>query len=291
MINSMTGYAAQSRPCVGGQLHMELKGVNARFLDVHFRLDDELRAAEPDLREQIIRQAKRGKVECRLHFTPEKRIDAAAIDRALLEKIREISELARAHLPEIRPLSLGDVLRWPALSSNESVEFDALAPVIQELLAATLAAFADARAREGEKLAALILARGEQMRVILKRVAPLIPAAQAAQSEKLRQRLSNAVSASGAIVDEARLLQEVALFAARIDVDEELSRLATHLDELERIFAAGGAVGKRLDFLVQELNREANTLGAKSVLAETTQAAMELKLLIEQIREQAQNLE
>jgi uncharacterized protein (TIGR00255 family) len=291
MINSMTGYAAQTRHFANGQIHMELKGVNSRFLDLHFRLADELRAAETDMREQLTAHMKRGKVECRLHFTLEQKTDATRVDRALLDKIREISDLARAHLPEAQPLSLGDVLRWPALMGNESVEFDALAPVIRELLAATLEEFVATRAREGEKLAAIIRERGRQMRAILARIAPLIPAAQAALNEKLRQRLSSAISASGAIVDEARVLQEVALFAARIDVDEELSRLAAHLDELERIFAVGGAVGKRLDFLMQELNREANTLSAKSVLGEVTQAAMELKLLIEQIREQAQNLE
>ncbi|MDR1349262.1 MAG: YicC family protein [Zoogloeaceae bacterium] len=291
MINSMTGYAAQTRRFTSGQLHMELKGVNSRFLDLHFRLADELRAAEPDLREQLTARLKRGKVECRLYFTLEQKAGAAEVDPAALEKIRAIRDLVRAHLPEVSPLSLGDVLRWPALLCAESVDADALQPVIQELLRATLDEFSAARAREGEKLAALILERGQQMRAILSRIAPLIPAAQTALNEKLRQRLENAVSASGVSIDGSRILQEVALFAARIDVDEELSRLVTHLDELERIFATGGAVGKRLDFLMQELNREANTLSAKSALTEVTQAAMELKLLIEQMREQAQNLE
>ncbi|MDR3159905.1 MAG: YicC family protein [Zoogloeaceae bacterium] len=291
MISSMTGYAAQTRRFTGGQLHMELKGVNSRFLDLHFRLADELRMAEIGIREHLSARLKRGKVECRLYFTLEKKAGAMEVDRALLEKIKGISDLVRAHLPEVSPLSLGDVLRWPALLEEESVEFDALTPVIQELLGATLDEFIAARMREGEKLAALILERGRQMRVILSRIAPLVSAAQDSLREKLRQRLGNAVSASGAGIDESRLLQEVTLFAARIDVDEELSRLAAHLDELERIFTAGGAVGKRLDFLMQELNREANTLSAKSVLAEITQSVMELKLLIEQMREQAQNLE
>ncbi|MDR0737369.1 MAG: YicC family protein [Zoogloeaceae bacterium] len=291
MISSMTGYAAQSRRFAGGQLYMELKGVNSRFLDLHFRLADELRMAESGIREQLAARVRRGKVECRLYFTLERRAGAAEVDEAALEEIREIGNRVRARLPEIGPLTLGDVLRWPTLLGNEGVEFDALAPTIQELLGVTLDEFIAARAREGEKLAALILERGRQMRVILSRIAPLIPAAQAIQSEKLRQRLNHAVSASGTGIDESRILQEAALFAARIDVDEELSRLAAHLDELERICAAGGAVGKRLDFLMQELNREANTLSAKSVLAEVTQAALELKLLIEQMREQTQNLE
>ncbi|MDR0672795.1 MAG: YicC family protein [Zoogloeaceae bacterium] len=291
MINSMTGYAAQTRRFAGGQLYMELKGVNSRFLDLYFRLADELRMAESGIREHLAARVKRGKVECRLYFTLEKKTGAAAVDRTALEKIREISDLVRAHLPEAGALSLGDVLSWPALLESETVEFDALAPVIRELLGATLDEFIAARAREGEKLAAFILERGRQMRVVLSRVAPLIPAAQSALGEKLRQRLDNAISACGATIDESRVLQEVALFAARIDVDEELSRLGAHLDELERIFTVGGAVGKRLDFLMQELNREANTLSAKSAHAEITQAAMELKLLIEQMREQAQNLE
>jgi uncharacterized protein (TIGR00255 family) len=295
MISSMTGYATQSRRFDGGQLHMELKGVNSRFLDLHFRLADELRMAETGIREHLAAHVKRGKVECRLYFTLQPKAGAQEVDQAALEKLREISALVRAHLPEVQPLSLGDVLRWPMLMGNESVEFAALAPVIQELLGATLDEFIATRAREGEKLAAILLERGRQMRVILSRIAPLVPAAQESLRAKLRQRLNDAVSdavnTNGARIDESRILQEVALFAARIDVDEELSRLGAHLDELERIFATGGAVGKRLDFLMQELNREANTLSAKSALAEITQAALELKLLIEQMREQVQNLE
>jgi uncharacterized protein (TIGR00255 family) len=159
------------------------------------------------------------------------------------------------------------------------------------LTAETLDEFTASRAREGEKLAAVILERAQQMRAIVARVAPLIPAAQTALSEKLRTRLSDAVRDAGVNIDEGRILQEVALFAARIDVDEELSRLSTHLDELERILKTGGAVGKRLDFLMQEFNREANTLGSKAAVSEVTQAAMDLKLLIEQMREQVQNLE
>jgi uncharacterized protein (TIGR00255 family) len=287
MIYSMTGYAAQSREFDGGRLHIKLKSVNSRFLDLHFHLDDELCAAEMGIREKISAVLRRGKVECRLHFTLDQTSDAYHLNRAHLASLQALDEAVRAALPDARPLAVSDVLRWPGILGGEGVNFEALTPILAELLAATLAEFNASRAREGEKLAAVILECAQAMRAIVTEVAPHIPAAQAAFAEKLRKRLEEAQGAA----DDNRLMQEVVLFAARIDVAEELARLQTHLDELERIFKVGGAVGKRLDFLMQELNREANTLGSKAAVVVVTQAAMNLKLLIEQMREQIQNLE
>lgn len=288
MIQSMTGYAAKTRDIGRGALQIEFRGVNSRFLDLHFRIHDDLRALEAPLRELLSGSVKRGKVECRLFFNAApSSVEQLSILPESLNRLKELQERVRAALPEAKPLSVSDVLRWPGIFGDESIDFVALTPTVLELAREALADFTASRAREGEKLAAIIVERVVRMREILKEVAPRIPEAHAAFAEKLRQRLLEAMNTA----DDERIRQEVAVFANRIDVDEELARLATHLDEVARILKHGGAAGKRLDFLMQELNREANTLGSKSAVTEVSQASMELKLLIEQMREQIQNLE
>ena len=272
MIFSMTGYAARTRAVKGGALHIELKSVNSRYLDCVFRVCDELRIAEPALREMFGAQLARGKLECRLSF-----ISAVCSGQQLSLN----AELLAA------PLAVNDVLHWPGIFGDEAVDIGTVVPACLALAGEALADFAASRAREGEKLAAVIMQRVDHIRALVSEVEPRIPAAQAAFNEKLRQRLLDAVQA----VDDERIRQEVAVFAARIDVSEELARLSTHLDEVERVLTAGGACGKRLDFLMQELNREANTLGSKSLVAEVSRTAIEFKILIEQMREQVQNLE
>ena len=288
MIYSMTGYAARTRDVERGALHIELKSVNSRYLDFHFRICEELRVVEPALRELIGARITRGKVECRLNFVPATvRAQQLNLNTELLERLRGFDAEVRGALPQAAPLAVGEVLRWPGMFGDDSLDIESLTPVCLALAREALEDFAASRAREGEKLAAVILERVARMRELVREVAPRIPAAQAAFQDKLRQRLLDAVNA----VDDERIRQEVAVFAVRIDVAEELARLSTHLDEVERVLKAGGASGKRLDFLMQELNREANTLGSKSVVSEVSQTAMELKLLIEQMREQIQNLE
>ena len=291
MIYSMTGYAAQTLDTVSGRLSLDLKSVNSRFQDLHFRFADELRGLESVAREKIGAAVRRGKVECRLALTPGVSRKTPALNAECLQNLKALEDQVREKFPDASVLRIIDVLRWPGALAETAQEPDALAPGFSTLMEATLAEFNACRAREGKKLAAAILESAGKMRVLLREVAPHIPAAQKAQADKLRQRLEDALKTSGVPVDENRILQEIALFAARIDVAEELTRLATHLDELERIFKTGGTVGKRLDFLMQELNREANTLASKSSVAEVTNAALEMKLLIEQIREQVQNLE
>lgn len=284
----MTGYAAKTRDIGRGALQLELKGVNSRFLDLHFRIHDDLRALETPLRELLASQVARGKVECRLFFNAAAdNVEQLSIQPDSLHKLQALQAQVRAVLPEARPLSVADVLRWPGIFGDQGIDFAALTPVVLELARAALADFTASRGREGEKLAAIILERVARMREIVSEVAPRIPIAQAAFAEKLRQRLLEALNTA----DDERIRQEVAVFANRIDVAEELSRLTTHLDEVARVLKHGGASGKRLDFLMQELNREANTLGSKSAVTEVSQASMELKLLIEQMREQIQNLE
>ncbi len=288
MIQSMTGYAARTRDVEYGSLSLELKSVNSRFLDVHFRVCEELRLTEPALRELIAARVGRGKVECRVYFMAATRgAQQLQLNEALVAQLSDIERRVRAAMPDARPLAVGEVMRWPGIFGDEALDAEALAAATLALAREALDDFTASRAREGEKLKQVIVERVVRMRELVAQVAPHIPAAQAAFQEKLKQRLVDAIGSA----DDERVRQEVAVFAARIDVAEELARLATHMDEVERVLKQGGAVGKRLDFLMQELNREANTLGSKSVVAEVSQTAMELKLLIEQMREQVQNLE
>ena len=288
MICSMTGYAVKTRDIERGTLQLELKSVNSRYLDFHFRVSEDLRVLEMPLRELLVARLFRGKVECRLSFNASAaRADQLQLNSDLLATLQTLNDSVCRQMPAARPLSVNDVLRWPGMFGDQSVDYAAFGPPVLALAREVLDEFAASRGREGEKLAATIVDRVKAMRDIVHRVAPRIPEAQAVYTDKLRQRLTEAL---GGANDEL-VLQEVAVFATRIDVAEELNRLTTHLDEVERVLKQGGACGKRLDFLMQELNREANTLGSKSAITEVSQASMDLKLLIEQMREQIQNLE
>ena len=288
MIYSMTGYATRTSDVEGGALHIELKSVNSRYLDFQFRIGEELRSLEPALREMFGARLGRGKLECRLGFVAAStRAQATALNAELLAQLKDFDIRVRQEMPQAAPLSVSDVLRWPGMFGDDSPDGEALFAAALTLARTALEEFTASRAREGEKLGAVIMERVTRMRELVREVAPRIPAAQSAFQDKLKQRLIDALGNA----DDERIRQEVAVFAVRIDVAEELARLSTHLDEVERVLRTGGACGKRLDFLMQELNREANTLGSKSVVSEVSQTAMELKLLIEQMREQVQNLE
>ena len=288
MIYSMTGFAAVSRDLPLGTLSLDLRSVNHRYLDVQFRMPEELRTFEPAMREAIGAKLTRGKVECRVGLT---RAAAAPsvleINESLLTRLAELNDQVQARLPQAKDLSVADVLRWPGMFGADTLPQEQLRDNLMAMLSQAIKDFTDTRAREGEKLAAMLLDRVGTMEKLAHDVAPRMPALVAAHQEKLTQRLKEAVVA----LDEERIRTEVAVFATRIDVDEELTRLTTHLSELRRILSKGGNVGKRLDFLMQELNREANTLGSKSVDVEVSQTSMELKVLIEQMREQVQNIE
>ncbi|MDP2809419.1 MAG: YicC/YloC family endoribonuclease [Rhodocyclaceae bacterium] len=288
MIQSMTGYAAGDRDVGGATLHVELKSVNSRFLDVTFRCADEVRFLEMPVREQIAGRVQRGKVECRLHL-----LTQAAVPReltpniALVEQLGRLERSVREILSQASPLSVAEVLRWPGVLGDEAIDSSRMQVECAALLSGVLDEFVASRVREGGRLAEMILERVRRMRELVEKVNPMIPRALADYEARLAARLMEAVAS----LDDERIRQEIGVFATRIDVAEELSRLATHLDEVERVVTKGGGVGKRLDFLMQELNREANTLASKSVAAEVTAIALELKLLIEQMREQIQNLE
>ncbi len=288
MVSSMTGYAAVTRELAAGTLALELKSVNSRFLDVQFRVAEELRSAEPQLRELAVASVARGKLDCRLAFTASPLVRGeAALNGEVLSRLARLSQLVRGALPDAQPLRVIEVLHWPGVLGEDTAAAEALREAALDAMRAALAELAAARVREGEKLARMIGERVARIRGRLADLEPLVPQAIAAYAEKLAARLREALASS----DEERIRQEIAVFGVRIDVAEELSRLAAHLDEVDRVLAAGGAVGKRLDFLMQELNREANTLGAKSVSKELSAAVLEFKVLIEQMREQVQNLE
>ncbi len=288
MIYSMTGFAAKEREVAAGVLLLELRTVNHRYLELHMRMDDALRSYEPVVREAIAARLGRGKVECRFSLAaPTGAVSKAEVNAAALQQLVQLSAQVKAHFPQSPNLSVADVLRWPGVLASEPVAGDTVRGDVLALLEQGLQELADARGREGEKLKALILERVGLMEQQVARVRPLLPALMQAYQEKLAAKMREVLQAE----DDERIRQELTLFAQKIDVDEELGRLTTHLQEVRRILATGGAVGKRLDFLMQELNREANTLGSKSASTETSQVSMELKVLIEQMREQIQNLE
>ncbi len=287
MIYSMTGYAVAARELENAVLNLELRSVNHRYLDIQFRMPDELRVIEPALREALTAKLNRGKIECRISYTPTPGRKGVDLDEELLRQLVALEKRVRTALPDAQGLTASDALRWPGMLGTDTLDVESMRVVCRELLASVLEEFSVTRAREGEKLKTMLLERAAAIETLVAEVAPRMPQVIAAFQEKLATRLKEAL----ANADEDRIRQEVALFANKIDVDEELTRLTTHMSELRRILEKGGAAGKRLDFLMQELNREANTLGSKAADVAVTQVAMELKVLIEQMREQIQNIE
>ena len=288
VIYSMTGYAALSEELALGTLSVEIRSVNHRYLDLTFRLPDEYRSFEPGLREIVAARLTRGKVECRvgLQRSPASQT-SLQLNIALLGQLTELDRRVREQLPGGATLSVNEVLRWPGVLETDALPLEEIREHTNALLNRTVEDFTQSRAREGEKLKSLLLDRVTRMEELVQRVKPKIPLLVTAYQERLATRLRDA----SADIDEDRIRQELVLFSSKVDVEEELSRLVAHLSELRRILTQGGPVGKRLDFLMQELNRESNTLGSKSVDIDVSQASVELKVLIEQMREQVQNIE
>jgi uncharacterized protein (TIGR00255 family) len=288
MIYSMTGYAIATKESSQGTLSLELRSVNHRYLDIQFRLPDKFRVLEPSMRELMTSQLNRGKVDCYMSFNQlSGNEDMQKINTELLQRLLELNRTVKTALSDAQSLSVADIIRWPGILKTDILPTDDLCNLCKELLQTTLHEFTAARAREGEKLKILLLERLTKMRQLTAMASPLIPALVTAFQEKITARLNDAMINS----ENDRIRQELVLFASKIDIDEELSRLETHLDEVERVLIKGGVVGKRLDFLMQELNREANTIGSKSVDSDISKISMELKILIEQMREQVQNIE
>lgn len=286
-MNSMTGYAAVTGEFAGQNLSLDLRSVNSRYLEIVLRGGDELRPIESVLRERIRGRVVRGKLECRIALSPAaKSAGDVQLNSGLLEQLAQCLLQIRQYLPDAAPLTAAEVLHWPGMLPPQ-IEQPGLQEASLALLDQALSAFAASRQREGAKLADYLSARLDSMELQIVEIAPYLPQLIAAYQQKLRQRFLDLM----ADADDDRVMQELALFAHKIDVDEELSRLRAHIEAVRLILRQEGAVGKQLDFMMQELNREANTLGSKSVSVETTRVAMNLKVLIEQMREQVQNIE
>jgi uncharacterized protein (TIGR00255 family) len=288
MIASMTGFARHERTGPFGTLVCEIRSVNHRYLDATLRLPDSCRALETELRQSLARDLKRGKVDCTLQQrAPQADAVALDIDQAALDRL-----LARLHqlnkaLGQTAPVDPIELLRWPGVLREAENNTEQLQEAVRELFARTLADLAGARAREGARLAALIETRCASLAEMVTALRTRLPEAQA----RIGQRFTERVQELKAQVDPDRIEQEIALLLQRFDVAEELDRLTGHIEETRRTLAGTEPAGRRLDFLMQEFNREANTLSSKSQDLETTRTAVEMKVLIEQMREQVQNIE
>ena len=288
MLHSMTGFARESVESKLGTLTWEIRAVNHRYLDVQFKLPDELRPKEQEFRQRVSEHVGRGKVECSLFFRRAVDLDSEMqVDTDLVELIgHRISDLT-AKLPNVAAVNPIEILRWPGVIRQPDVDVEPLLEAAAALLDETVATFSEMRTREGARIATLIEARCKDIEAIVASVRERMPQVLEATRAKQMER----IEALGVEADPARLEIELALVATKLDVDEELDRLASHIVEIRDTLGSSKPVGRRLDFLMQELNREANTLGSKSADTETTRAAVELKVLIEQIREQIQNLQ
>ena len=288
MLHSMTGFARQSVESELGTLTWELRTVNHRYLDIQFRLPEELRPKEQAFKQQVSAVLNRGKVECSLHMqrSPDRQAKMQ-LDMDLVRLIRDrVSEIS-SEVPNTAPLNPVDVLRWPGVIAEPEVDAEPLIAEAVGLLDAALAAMTSMRASEGERIATMLETRCADIAAIATSVRKRMPEVLDAARGKQRERIERI----DVEADPARLEVELALLAQKLDVDEELDRLESHLVEIRQALQSEEPVGRRLDFLMQELNREANTLGSKSADAETTKAAVELKVLVEQMREQIQNVE
>jgi uncharacterized protein (TIGR00255 family) len=288
MIASMTGFARREATGPWGTLVCEIRSVNHRFLECSFRLPDEVRATEPELRQVATRELRRGKVDCSVSFRATHGaelaldVDPQALDR-VLARLRELG----AALPGTHTVNLMDVLRWPGVVREDNTGSDEVVGAARALFTETVAELVAARAREGTRLRELIEQRCVSLEGFVVQVRIRLPEVQA----RVRERLDARLAELKAQVDQDRLEQELAILLQRLDVDEELDRLTGHISEIRRIIGSNEPAGRRLDFLMQELNREANTLSSKSQDLETTRAAVEMKVAIEQMREQVQNIE
>ena len=287
MIYSMTGFARVEKQSVVGALVLELRSVNHRYLDISFRMPEELRAFETQLRERLQQKLARGKIECNLRYEPSSGTTEVLVNedavRALLDAVKKTEDI----MSNAARISALEILRWPGVIQEPSPDENALAALLLETVDEGLERLLEMRAREGRRMAELLRQRLDGIEVIAAKVRRRRPEVVAAMREKLEARLAQL----DVDADPGRLEQEMAMIAQKLDVDEELDRLDAHVKAAREVLDRDEPVGRRLDFLMQEFNREANTLGSKSADAETTEAAVELKVLIEQMREQVQNIE
>jgi uncharacterized protein (TIGR00255 family) len=288
MIKSMTAFAKQELSINAGNSYWELRSVNNRFLDLHCKLPERLRDLEADCRQLVKKYCLRGKLDCLLRVQlSDSNVTALSVNKPMLAQLHQAAQAIEAVFEKTTPASISALLKTPGLLQAEELDLATLKPAFLGALEEALKKLVDARLREGEALGQLILQRLDEMASEVAAVKPVLPEILSLQAQRLRQRLLDAQVE----VDEAKLAQEMVYLAQKSDVTEELDRLAVHMGEMRRVLKQTGGIGRRLDFLSQEMHREANTFGAKSLHEKTTQAAINLKVLIEQIREQVQNIE
>lgn len=296
-VHSMTGYAASQAPSPLGIISLEVRSVNSRFLDLTLRTADELKCTETALRSILTQSVGRGKVEIRTGVKAELTEANGSINPAALALVKKLQDDVLTALPDARPMSAAEILAYPGVVRTAEANPEELTNIVSGLLMTALEAFKKSAEREGAALAEVLKGYCDKIDAIADavqvRMPDIVAAAQAKLTQRLEDALSKALTAHSQLTSEEvsdRIRTEATLYAMKIDVDEEVNRLKTHTKEVRRVLTAGGPVGKRLDFLMQEMNREANTLGSKAAAIEMTDASLNLKLLIEQMREQIQNL-
>lgn len=287
MIRSMTAFSRVAATDEQSELVWELRSVNHRYLEAHFRLPEEMRVLEPQIRERLARRLGRGKIDCALRFKSTGTAGRLQINQVLADQVLLAAAKLHQDMPGAEPARVMDVLNWPGILEPVKPDLGPAQQAAAELLEQAIDELVQTREREGERLQQLISARCQSMREQVERARIKVPQV----LEQLRERLRNRLAELSGELDSDRLEQEMVMLAQRLDVDEEMDRLNTHLDEVESVLQRDEPVGRRLDFLMQELNREANTLGSKSADSETTAISVEMKVLIEQMREQVQNCE
>jgi uncharacterized protein (TIGR00255 family) len=288
MIKSMTAFARKQNQGAWGSASVELKTVNHRYLDVNLRLPEMLRELEMPLRNLLRKSLQRGKVDVSIRFTQGSDVETEiSLNQELINQLVKAAEQIESKMPSATPYTALDIMHWPGAMQVADADLSTTQKEIITLATAAAEELNNVREREGAAMAECITLRLEEIEKQIEIVKPRIKEVVAEQQKKLHERIAD-LEAS---VDEARIEQEVALLAQRLDVAEEIDRLTTHIKETRRIVKKGGPVGRRLDFLMQELNREANTIASKSIDTDMTQAAVEIKVLIEQVREQIQNIE
>lgn len=296
-IFSMTGYANAQGQTALGLVSVEVRSVNSRFLDLVIRVPDELRCTEPAIRETLRNRVSRGKVECRVTLKADDAVMGAKLNEASLAKLKALEKEVLATLAGAKPLSVQEVLLYPGVLTSTDIDEEKLSADVLAILSKALVAFESNRAREGKALKAVLETYCDTIDATVEKLKPQLPLILDAIKEKMTERLTEALEAPLAKASELtredigeRIQTELTLYALKMDVDEEMNRLLTHTKEVRHILATGGSVGRKLDFLMQELNREANTLGSKAAAIEMTDTSLTLKLAIEQMREQIQNL-
>ena len=288
MIQSMTAYGRSEQSGDWGEASCEIRSVNHRYLEMSIRMPEELRMLEQTLREKISKRLKRGKIDCNIRFEKHEANNAdLALNPVLVDKLISTVEQTNLKIKQAAPINTLELLRWPGVLEKDATDPEKVSAPLLQLVDQTLDIVVDTRSREGDKIKTMINERCQQARASVARVREQLPQILDSQRDKMKQRLQEL----GAELDHDRLEQELVILSQKMDVAEEMDRLDAHIEEVGRVLEQSGPVGRRLDFLMQEMNRESNTLGSKSAHLDTTNSSVDLKVLIEQMREQIQNIE